>query len=502
MRILCNSIIYDIDDKFVEYSPYLSTLCSTQVNVEKEDEAYKIDDLPCIDKYIAYIQGKEFTLEDDERDDFFTTCNFFGHDSDKYSIFESRCISMKMHDDWVRDNLYKLDLLQDPFYDLVEIPINKKRRRKVLDDVHIVDNMYIAGGAAMYMAKWIHQYKDVDVFTTSKNIIEDVLSLNTKCKAIVYEKYIGEDEEYVSDSSEYCITKNSVCLSSDIQIILRLYKAPTEIVHGFDVDCCGILYDPSTGKLWATKRALWAFNNKMNIFDPARASPSYVYRLTKYQRRGYTLHVPIFDTLQIDEDAVHQWKEDIRMRYFKHIYPNVYVKGGVDEEDRDVPQYREETSSFDKDSDEYFRRDKITYVPLPDTYFNMFPEKYVSKIFIDKSLLKYMSKVNIECPWGQMIAYMGDRFTPKDTNQDRLFLSKMYCTYSNRKVVSDYELTSNEETGNKYVKYDYIIYREGILYIPPIVWKEQNPMEQVTSTFEPEPIGDLEEWLRSSQFFQ
>jgi hypothetical protein len=50
-----------------------------------------------------------------------------------------------------------------------------------------------------------------------------------------------------------------------ISYILRLYNSPTEVVHGFDLDCVGILYDPffenedgTKGAIFATKRCMYS----------------------------------------------------------------------------------------------------------------------------------------------------------------------------------------------------------------------------------------------------
>lgn len=78
------------------------------------------------------------------------------------------------------------------------------------------------------------------------------------------------------------------------------------MVHGFDLDCCGILWDGSyeykdykVPALWATERAIYANKHKVNWFDPERASPSYAYRL-----RGYEIMLPMFDKDIVDQGSV------------------------------------------------------------------------------------------------------------------------------------------------------------------------------------------------------
>jgi len=87
-------------------------------------------------------------------------------------------------------------------------------------------------------------------------------------------------------------TKNSLSLN-DIQIILRLYRTPSEILHGFDVDSSSVGYDGTD--VWLTQRALYAIANGTNTVNFNRMSPSYEYRLAKYGTRGMAVRVPQFN---------------------------------------------------------------------------------------------------------------------------------------------------------------------------------------------------------------
>jgi hypothetical protein len=82
-----------------------------------------------------------------------------------------------------------------------------------------------------------------------------------------------------------------------------VYTCPSEVVHGFDVDCVGFVYDGE--KLYATKRALYAAKNGVNWFDPSRSSPSYAYRLIKYKRRGFNISLPLFTNININNTYLH-----------------------------------------------------------------------------------------------------------------------------------------------------------------------------------------------------
>lgn len=83
-----------------------------------------------------------------------------------------------------------------------------------------------------------------------------------------------------------------------VQIILRLYKTPSEVLHGFDVDSCCVGYDGK--KFWATERAMYAFKHSTNTVNFGRLSPSYEYRLVKYAARGFGIYVPKLDGNRVD----------------------------------------------------------------------------------------------------------------------------------------------------------------------------------------------------------
>ena len=58
----------------------------------------------------------------------------------------------------------------------------------------------------------------------------------------------------------------------------------------FDFDSCCVGY--SNGKLYGLPRFIRSLAYSGNIFDPEKQSPSYIHRLKKYIKRGFTLYVP------------------------------------------------------------------------------------------------------------------------------------------------------------------------------------------------------------------
>lgn len=108
------------------------------------------------------------------------------------------------------------------------------------------------------------------------------------------------------NSTQIFRSKHAVSIVSQfpyrhIQIVLRLYKSPAEILmvsvfwyrqqeKGFDVDVCGLGFDGQ--KVWMTPRAHYALTHQANTVDMERRSPTYEMRLAKYSQRGFAVQVP------------------------------------------------------------------------------------------------------------------------------------------------------------------------------------------------------------------
>ncbi|KAG9040729.1 hypothetical protein FS837_000244 [Tulasnella sp. UAMH 9824] len=75
-----------------------------------------------------------------------------------------------------------------------------------------------------------------------------------------------------------------------VQIVLRIYQSPAEILAGFDVDCACVAFDGT--RVLAAPRAILALMTQCNRVAMDRRSPSYEVRLAKYATRGFEIHVP------------------------------------------------------------------------------------------------------------------------------------------------------------------------------------------------------------------
>lgn len=72
---------------------------------------------------------------------------------------------------------------------------------------------------------------------------------------------------------------------------LTVWVTFQQVVHGFDIDACQLLFDGVD--VWSTREALRAWHTGAMLVQPIRQSPSYVGRLAKYSRRyGLSIIVP------------------------------------------------------------------------------------------------------------------------------------------------------------------------------------------------------------------
>jgi hypothetical protein len=96
--------------------------------------------------------------------------------------------------------------------------------------------------------------------------------------------------------TEHCVT--AVMDGRHVQIILRLYKSPAEVLMGFDLDSCAIMYDGED--VFSLPRCVRALRYQMNMVDSTRQSKSYVHRLIKYAKRGFAVGVPGLDRSRVN----------------------------------------------------------------------------------------------------------------------------------------------------------------------------------------------------------
>ena len=181
------------------------------------------------------------------------------------------------------------------------------------------DNVFLAGGAALhlYLGNKIEDINDFDLFIYGLSEID------------AYEKVNQILSNYTSSifiRSKYAITViyNIKDLKKlvKIQIILRLYSSPEEILYGFDVDSCCIGCDMKS--FLFTKRFNYSLNYMINTVDFDRMSPSYEYRLGKYSKKGFSIYIPDFEPNLVKHDVIEAVKrrlivDEVMSKVFRNL---------------------------------------------------------------------------------------------------------------------------------------------------------------------------------------
>ena len=87
-------------------------------------------------------------------------------------------------------------------------------------------------------------------------------------KAIWDALAVEEDSEWIISRGRHVINMRRGG-HPPIQIILRLYESPSEVLHGFDIDAACLAYTPSLGgRVWALPRAIRALRHGVNLLNP------------------------------------------------------------------------------------------------------------------------------------------------------------------------------------------------------------------------------------------
>ncbi len=144
----------------------------------------------------------------------------------------------------------------------------------------------LAGGALIDMISLesSHRTTDYDLFLVGTDQPEQILTQ----LLTIWQDFIRE-----ATRTKHAVTCK-LCgfnVPAPIQIILRSYVSPSEVVIGFDLDPSGICW--YEGKLYTTHRAFRSLMDMTIRLDIDRMSTSYNYRLIKYsKRKGFAIRVP------------------------------------------------------------------------------------------------------------------------------------------------------------------------------------------------------------------
>ena len=220
---------------------------------------------------------------------------------ENYKLFKSKVIDNRS-DLYLFEKIYE-EIIDKKYKDIIS-KYDQANIYKCL--IRIIKHVFgdyskyvcIAGGFALSMYiyenyKYAIPFSDIDLFIHScdEKTANHIVSLLEN---------ITQNQSYINDNvivSYFNYSDSDIKVSEkkiSIQIIKRLYTCPSQIIHGFDVDCCCILVNLDED-IYVTERCRYAIKNGYNVVNFYRMSPSYEFRLVKYNKRGFGIWIPFSD---------------------------------------------------------------------------------------------------------------------------------------------------------------------------------------------------------------
>lgn len=426
MYITSNGRILEILDKFVSLWPKRSQYTNTPMDLLE---------------YVNYINGEDFKI-DEKLFELMGTPNTYSYPLDFWKV--------KLIDDRLRT--FHEDLMSlDEYEGLIELPYDNERYSRVMREIRkyspdVSKSLYIGGGAALYIAGIINKFHDIDVFTTDANVVDRIA------------KNIPKNSYAVL--SEHALTVDRV------QFILREYKYMSQIPHGFDVGCCGVIFDIDNMRCYCTRRAKYCIDNMVNWLEPDRSSPTYIKRLCKYALRGFRIMLPSINGLCLNIGQI----TNLKLSMMQLNEGNWYYE--MDIRIKDLLDYSKNIlidNTTVNALNKYNPNDIISSSVLVDN-------KYIRELVVF-----YTLDVNDNA--FALLRYdkhAGD-LLPKDPCS-RLLLMACLGIY---KKIYEYNIEDYSTRPNKFEYED-------------LNWTRIDPMKQLTGTFHVENIADLRKFYMSS----
>jgi len=156
------------------------------------------------------------------------------------------------------------------------------------------NNVILAGGSALSFIKDQRIFGDYDLF---------LYGLDDAAARLKIQEILSHFQSHGVTKALIRTDRVITLITQDfgtVQIILRLYSHPAEVLLGFDLPCVRLFYN-GTG-FWMLKSCLNAIVNGYNLatsYQPFRTG-SYENRLVKYYTRGFDIRVLSFQPEKVD----------------------------------------------------------------------------------------------------------------------------------------------------------------------------------------------------------
>ena len=193
-----------------------------------------------------------------------------------------------------------------------------------LQEVLLEEPVIIAGGAVLRALTASKGIRTADWWETENRVVGnsdidifvygcDRESANRIARRIFYALALDAEARVVVRARGVVNIHNFVnsMVETKVQIVLRIYDSPSEVLIGFDLDSCCCAYDGRN--VWVCPRWISSIEAGLNILNPLHAwpnKPSYEFRLAKYAFRGFSVLVPGIDNNRIDYNLIH--RSDLR----------------------------------------------------------------------------------------------------------------------------------------------------------------------------------------------
>jgi len=270
-------------------------------------------------------------------------------------------------------------------------------------NIQLLKGMVVCGGLPCSM---LNYSKDIDHCDVDIFMYGDIDYVNTLIK---FEEL--NNLYLLTHNNNYCEYegKTRFCDKFKVQVILRKFKSISDILNGFDLDASQVAIDHEN--LYYTDRFLFSYQNKINIFNINKASPSYIHRLNKYKiYKGYDI-VSIFGELKHSNSDSFDFcsyysgfelnNEDkiiTNMKYFANIHDKFWYSTNTYLDARSyqtfVMYFSQEVSKFiDTGSlkDTKLECFNMTLKEVKDIYERLSYEKRPSIVFAEEGLNRYRS---------------------------------------------------------------------------------------------------------------
>ena len=167
-----------------------------------------------------------------------------------------------------------------------------------------IPGICIAGGAVTG-ALLEEVTNDIDVFVTSHAHAEYALRRIYEAVKMGHTTRYGQKAKLLITRSRNAVTIYRLgSPMPPVQVITSTYRCTSDLLLRFDVDCCALAWEPMQGRVVATKRSLQAIRTHVNVADSAFETSSYVSRLEKYARRGFSIFIPGLDLSLVRDEIL------------------------------------------------------------------------------------------------------------------------------------------------------------------------------------------------------